>query len=192
MKYCVCVVMALVGCGSVGGQGPPGPSGEDGAPGAPGVPGPPGAMGEGVTLDGTRLVARYVVGEDGSRMPLHDFLDTERGDVCSFREDGGELRCLPRVEPATDFTMWVNPTCVGDRGWVANYKGTTLVTMLGGDLDGERLMRAEEVPTLYYKGPAKDEPCHPFVAGPSSGFPPPYHRWPLFNPDNFVLGDITP
>lgn len=199
MHRIVTILCALLaGCGTIATEGPPGPqgihgdpgpAGAEGAPGPAGADGAQGAPGQDAVLSGQRLHARYIVGEDGSRLPTGDFNDTERGDVCRFGEHESELRCMPPAFDATEWCLFVDATCDGDRAYTATFMGSTVVRVLSNDpeYDGVRLMRAEEVPAMYYRGPGCDEACQPFVSG---SFVPPYHRWPVFDPAAFVLGVV--
>lgn len=63
-------------------------------------------------LSGTRLKARYVVGDDGSRSPL-GFFDTARSEACTFQNaEDGKLRCLPTDDLAAVLPkMFVDSAC---------------------------------------------------------------------------------
>lgn len=59
--------------------------------------------------DGARLKAQHLVGEDGSRVQLPSWFDTELGDACQFQSfDNGEIRCVP---PAPVLNSYVDPGC---------------------------------------------------------------------------------
>jgi hypothetical protein len=168
--------------------GPVGPAGSDGAAGPQGAPG---VDGKDAFQAGSRLIPRCIHGKDGSRQCV-DWHDTDRDEVCSFREEDGALLCLPPIVHATEWNTFVDPDCSGDYGFVALFApahfpaGTSLARMLEGPLAGELLMRGEEVPELYTNGSGL--PCQPLV--PSPGFAPPYHHWPLFDPSAFVAGTV--
>lgn len=184
------ILAALVCLLPACGLGPQGPAGADGAPGDQGPMGQTGAAGKDAAQDGSRLSARWIVGEDGSQQFHGDWHDTERDEVCAFRDHGGMLLCLPPVLSATAWNTFVDPDCSGDYGFVALFtpagsEGSSLVRMLGGPLDGEILMRGEEVSELYTNGSGL--PCQPLV---SEGFAPPYFHWPLFDPSAFVAGTV--
>lgn len=189
MRFALIVLACLVSaCSPVVGE--PGPQGATGPQGAHGINGEPG---QDAAQDGSRLTARWIHGADGSRQFNGDFLDGERDEACAYREEGGEIRCLPPVLDSTAWNTFVDPDCGGDYGFVALYapagsEGSSLVRIHGGPLDGEILMRGEEVETLYTNGSGL--PCQPLV--PSSGFAPPYHHWPAFDPSAFVLGVVEP
>lgn len=183
MRHILCTALfpILLGCSP----------GTDGLPGAPGSAGQDGAPGKDAAQDGSRLTARWLVGEDGSRMFHGDWIDTERGEVCAFREHDGQTLCLPPILEATAWNTYVDPGCSGDYGFVglfapAGSEGSSLVRVLGGLLDGELLMRGEEVAELWTDGSGL--PCQP--ATPSDGFPPPYYHWPLFDSAAFVAGEV--
>lgn len=203
MHRVITTIIALflaAGCNTIATEGPPGPQGEageagppgaDGAPGPAGADGAPGAAGLDAVLSGSRLTARYILGADGSRVPTGEFDDTARGDVCRYNKHEGELRCVPAAHDATEWCLFVDATCDGDRAYLATYQDSTIVRVLSNDpdIDGTMLMRAEEVPAIYYRGPGCDAPCQPFVSGT---FAPPYHRWALFDKAAFVLGTEVP
>lgn len=61
------------------------------------------------TKDGSRLKARYLIGEDGSRVQLPEWFDTELGDTCQFQSfDNGDIRCVPS---APVLNSYVDPGC---------------------------------------------------------------------------------
>lgn len=83
-------------------DGARGPAGERGARGEKGDTGPAGKGAD--SLDGARLKARYIVGEDGSRERSGDWLDTETEEPCRWaKATDGELRCLPG-EPESEYS----------------------------------------------------------------------------------------
>ena len=75
--------------------GPPGPKGD------PGPPGPPGRSEDAsIFVSGTRLGARYLVGDDGTRQ-WSGWYDNQRDEECNFtfhdyRASDGTIRCIPR------------------------------------------------------------------------------------------------
>lgn len=81
--------------GPRGKQGPAGPKGDTGPAGAVGPAGPAGAAGESGTLNGSRLKAQTLVGDDGSKQFV-GWYDSERSEPCGFRiaADGAQ-RCMP-------------------------------------------------------------------------------------------------
>lgn len=188
------LVCLLPACG----MGPAGPAGSDGATGQQGPAGADGAPGKDAAQDGSRLTARWLNGEDGSRQFNGDWMDTEREEVCSFRPHEGEILCLPPIIDRTEPKAWVDPDCGGDFGDMRTYapaslpEGTSVVRLLSDDpaLHHALLMRAEEVPSLYHRGPGGDGPCEPFVVTPDGAFQPPFHRWPLFDSAAFVAGTV--
>lgn len=102
--FTVVTSFALAGCGAFRGEpGPAGKDGVDGKDGAPGPAGPAGAPGkngldgaDGITFDGTRLRARWYVGDDGSKSPTGDWFDTTTNQPCSYEKaNDGAQRCLP-------------------------------------------------------------------------------------------------
>ncbi len=92
------VALLLVACGeeaAPGKAGAPGAAGQRGAPGAQGAPGKDGA---GAATDGSRLIARYDVGVDGSRF-YAGITDTMLDEPCAFATaSDGKRRCLPGSE----------------------------------------------------------------------------------------------
>ncbi len=94
----------FAGCSSPGGSGPDGSdgangedgkNGQDGAPGEKGADGAPGPAGKDAAASGSRIKARWQVGEDGSR-EFAGWFDSELQARCAFaRDSGGALRCLP-------------------------------------------------------------------------------------------------
>lgn len=200
MRYPLCslVLSIVLGC-TPGADGPPGPAGAPGAEGPPGPQGPPGPACEaceGCCAAGERLVPEVILGADGSRISTGRMRDTERGEACTWQPYDGALLCLPRVVDATQFKAWVDPDCSGDYGHPRLYEpaslpeGTSVVHMLGGPLDGEWVMRGEEVPELYHRGPGGDGPCELFVPSPGGAFQPPFFRWRPFDAAAFVSGEI--
>lgn len=125
----ISLAIALVGCaekgdpgpagrdGAKGEQGPPGANGEQGIQGPigpmgpMGVPGPEGEPGQGIGyVSGSRLKARYLDGEDGSRQFL-TWWDSQRQEECTFDEPSDDVasaltlndrRCLPRMGSCDD------------------------------------------------------------------------------------------
>lgn len=202
MKFPFLLCLLLTGCGSVVGEtgpqgepgppGEPGPAGADGAPGAPGPQGPAGSPGEGFTLDGDRLVARYIVGGDKSRQFTNEWLDPEYNFVCVWQKQvDGPLVCAPKTEDATEWYTWVDPDCDGDRAYVESFNGSHAVRVLSNDpsYNGTILYRAEVSPYVYWKGPAHNEPCHEYVEAPQIGQ---YYRWPALDPATLVTGSVEP
>lgn len=100
-------VFGPVGLAPAPGSGPQGPAGAVGKDGAPGVAGKDGAMGKtgpagkdgkDAAQSGSRLKARYLVGDDGSRQPNGDWLDTTTGEPCTYQKaNDDETRCLPAL-----------------------------------------------------------------------------------------------
>jgi hypothetical protein len=96
-------LLVVTGCGGEGARGEPGevgpageqgPQGEPGAQGDAGPPGPPGKDGSGLA-SGTRLKARFDVGDDGARAFL-GWRDSALDVVCDVAvASDGERRCLP-------------------------------------------------------------------------------------------------
>jgi hypothetical protein len=102
-------VILIAACGNV----PPSPSGGGGGAAAGGGASAGGGSGQ-VTvrqaLSGSRLLTRVIVGDDGSEAFNGDWFDTQRGEACSFRTAAdGQLRCLPRLYPAT--LAYTDPAC---------------------------------------------------------------------------------
>ena len=61
------------------------------------------------SVDGTRLKAQWIVGEDGSRAQAASWTDTELNDTCYFQSlPNGETRCVP---PAIPLNSYVDPGC---------------------------------------------------------------------------------
>lgn len=200
MRYPILLLTILLsGCGSfstVGEQGPPGPAGEPGLagpPGADGAPGPQGPAGDNAVWSGARLTAICIHGDDGSGVCDGLFHDEQRGEDCRFQKYKGDLLCLPRTEPATEWYFWVDPACEGDRVFTKDYKGSLLVSVLSNvpSYHGTLLVRAEEIADVYWTGVANNEPCHLFTPS-GSGFAPPYHRWAEASEDFFVVGTVMP
>ena len=191
-RFLILAILLLSACSPVVGE--PGPQGAAGPQGPQGKHGINGEDGVDAAQDGSRLTARWINGADGSRQFNGDFLDTKRDEVCSFRDETGDLLCLPPILKTSAWNTFIDSDCTGDYGFVALYApadfpaGSTLVHMLGGPFDGEILMRGEEVATLYTNGSGM--PCQPLIAG--SGFAPPYHHWPVFDPSAFVAGTVQP
>lgn len=171
----------------------PGLQGEAGPAGAPGSAGPAGEDGADGLTPGDRLVPRVYLGADGSKMPTGDALDTEREEVCKPTLHEGEVLCLPAMLDATPFNTWADAAC-SQPAFVARYtpaahpEGSSLVLVHGGPLDGELLMRAEEVPAIWTDG--SGQPCQPYT--PSDGFPPPYFHWAPFDAEAFVALTAVP
>jgi hypothetical protein len=88
---------------------------------------------------------------------------------------GSDLYSCLRIKVATEFNTFVDADCAGDRAFVADYNGVTVVRVLSNDpvYNGTLLGRHEEVPEIWQLTP--QQTCEPFV--PSEGFAPPYHRW---------------
>lgn len=198
------LLAVLFGCTRVASEGPPGepgtpgPAGEAGPPGADGEPGPAGPPGDDAVLSGARLVARFIVSKDCkptpkkqcARIPTGDFDDTTRDEVCAFTEYKGMRLCLPKAPDATEWYNWATPDCTGNRVYVGDYSGSLVVRMLSSnpDLDHAVLVRGEQVPAVYGKGPANNEPCMP--KPPFGDFQPPFYAWPEASDEVFVAGEV--
>lgn len=92
LAVCALACSAMIGCSNgvepVGGEpGPRGPKGDRGETG------PQGAPGDVAQFSGTRLRARYITGEDGSRQFV-DWFDLETAQPCLYREYDVR-RCVP-------------------------------------------------------------------------------------------------
>jgi hypothetical protein len=112
--------------GPPGPQGDPGPVGPQGEVGLPGPTGPMGAQGAAgvMAVSGSRLLAQFAVGADGSKF-FESWFDTDPtfNVPCAFHEMwDGSVRCIPRVphewfrvtEPSTtpDVRLYyTNATC---------------------------------------------------------------------------------
>lgn len=97
---CALLCSGLLGCSS---EGPPGPRGEPGKQGIPGPAGEQGEPGEGDSVEGDRLVQRFIVGSDGSRQVADPpWYDPATEMPCRFTDDPfyddveDELYCVPR------------------------------------------------------------------------------------------------
>jgi hypothetical protein len=106
------LALVTVGCGSDPTQGPQGEQGRAGAVGAVGTQGPAGAKGEpgtagkdgapgkdgaesAVSSSGSRLRARCLLGDDGSR-EFAGWFDMTTGQTCVYSSaTDGQRRCLP-------------------------------------------------------------------------------------------------
>lgn len=102
-------LLVLVGCKETGATGAPGgegPAGRDGAPGAvgpAGAAGKDGAPGKDSAQSGSRIVAKTLVGSDGSRQFV-GWRDSTLGVDCAFATaSDGRTRCLPGA-PASGWT----------------------------------------------------------------------------------------
>lgn len=109
--------------------GPPGPQGEQGPIGMPGPQGEAGPPGPGIGyVSGSRLKARYLQGEDGSRHFL-TWWDSQREEECSFDEPDkavaqalglADIRCLPLIPQSSaighfyqDASCTIEVACLG-------------------------------------------------------------------------------
>jgi hypothetical protein len=60
-------------------------------------------------FDGSRLKAKWLVGDDGSRMQTNTWFDTELNDTCHFQLlPTGETRCVP---PAPTLNSYIDAGC---------------------------------------------------------------------------------
>lgn len=194
----LCILLA--GCGTIAVEGPPGPQGIPGEPGATGLdgingqdgadgaPGPAGAQGEpglDAVLSGQRLHARYIVGEDGSRLPTGDFEDTARGEVCRFGDVEGELRCTPPWREATGagFASWAAADCTGPIARGPLYDGAPCAHWSAGPRYCVDM--TSPVPAIYYVDPS-DAVCKPWTLTVED-----WYLWPEVTLDDFVAGDIV-
>ena len=109
---------ALAGCGggddvaprdgAAGRDGAQGPAGKDGAPGAQGP------AGKDVAVSGTRIKARYLLGDDGARMLL-GWQDTKLGAACEWGvASDSKTRCLPGSDEApSTLRAYMSENCAG-------------------------------------------------------------------------------
>lgn len=216
MRHLLLLVVLLVGCGSFasvgeqgpkgdpGEQGPPGDDGVDGAPGLPGPQGPKGDPGPGGPTGappykaGDCIEPRLVAGTDGSLLPGVEAWDKCRGEIVTFRVYAGQRLWLPPILDATEFPLWADAGCgvSGDRAFGKSFAptsypdGTSLVKVQSSDvsINGWVLMRAEPIPTYWWKGVGGIGPC--VEIDPGSAIPDP-HRWTLFQASAFVGGSLV-
>jgi hypothetical protein len=64
------------------------------------------------TMSGTRLKARYMVGEDGSKQWNYGWYDSERKENCTFTTAGdGKTRCLPTPGAYVNGSVYADAAC---------------------------------------------------------------------------------
>jgi len=119
----VAVVVAALGCGSEGPQGPAGPQGEPGEQGAKGDPGEQGSQGPAgpagsdataVTQSGTRLKARFLQGEDGTR-EFRGWYDSQLERPCTWKLHPGTVdtwSCVPPFLALTGYGHFGDEGCL--------------------------------------------------------------------------------
>lgn len=146
------VLPLILGCSGVVAEGPPGPPGEPGEagpPGADGAAGPKGEPGAPVVWSGKRLEVLCITGSDGSGA-CDRFFDTQRGEVCRYREiDGGEY-CTPAwgESGGDDFYTWASPDCTGPIARGKLYAGAPCAHHASGL---RYCATSTTVPTIFHK-----------------------------------------
>jgi hypothetical protein len=112
--FALVAILSTAACkpGDRGPRGEQGPSGDVGPRGPAGDPGAPGAAGKDAAASGSRLKARWDVGDDGSRAFV-GWYDQEMAAECAFGSaSDGKWRCLPGSFPtgATQ-VLFLDDTC---------------------------------------------------------------------------------
>lgn len=142
----VLLVVGMVGC--AGQKGEPGPAGVAGQQGLQG------AAGKDASGSGSRLKARFWVGEDGSRQQI-GFYDIDRDDKCTFQvggiNDPGVVRCLPSEDVQQNGGK---PTAFADALCVGEYADSTAIgeappRYVKSVFDGIFWQVGEQIPKAY-------------------------------------------
>lgn len=165
----------------------PGPAGKDGVDGVDGEPGPVGAPGKDAALSGSRLKARMLVGEDGSRMFAGSWTDTARDDeACTFQNiatkdvPSDEVRCLPDFAIVGVISTFTSSACTGEYALGPTYAGSgkPYLRIIG---TGKIYHAGEAVAQGYWMNDATSQ-CEP-APGESE-----WHAWPEVPATAFVKG----
>lgn len=123
MKYGTMLLVLVTACSGgesykvlVGPSGLKGDQGIQGLVGASGVQGLQGPSGPQVQYSGSRLVAQYIYGADGSRM-FYSMYDTQYNVTCAYKiAYDGNLRCVPygsSVGGGSQYAAYENSSCTG-------------------------------------------------------------------------------
>lgn len=196
--------LLLTACGSstgpAGHDGAQGPAGKDGAPGMPGAKGDPGAPGKDAAQSGSRIVARYVVGDDGSRQFLGQH-DTQLDADCAWgTATDGKLRCLPGTALsaniyfsdaacAVPLVLAVDPASVPSCGLLPAYvrvrvnaEDTCVAPMMAVVSVGASVATPPDPPAYGYQ--------HGKCVGPLTSFAPgpPFYTVTVIDPSSMVGG----